>query len=246
MRTVVSLLMIIVAGCAASNNVIQHETAEHGDRPVAAVQQDPALLEPRAIAGAQEAGQKTSAPEKQPSAAATEQAVPEKTRGNGRSAELTKADADSRPAQVKREGPRVTEPVLNDYFETGMTPDKMSKLSAFAILNDEKLIKIFVGMSRREVEKIMGTRRAGVLSNPYKEEVIRTRTGQQYDILFYLTREPARGRSITNRHMTPVIFKEDIVYAIGKYQLKKLKRWTVQTAAAPKPVEILIKNKLVP
>jgi|APFre7841882630_1041343.scaffolds.fasta_scaffold06044_5 hypothetical protein len=84
-------------------------------------------------------------------------------------------------------------------------------------------------MYRKAVEEIMGT-----AQNPYKRQAFTGADGQVYDILFYLTREPRKGRPIKERMLTPVIFKKSRVAAIGSYQLKKLIR--TGTLGRRKPV----------
>jgi hypothetical protein len=93
--------------------------------------------------------------------------------------------------------------------------------SSIAERNDERLLNVFVGMYRVTVEKVMG---AG--TRPYKKEFLRDESDHIYEILFYLTREPKKGRPVTERHLTPVIFKDSRVHALGRYQLKKLRRAT--------------------
>ena len=94
----------------------------------------------------------------------------------------------------------------------------LSGLSRLAEANDEKLIKIFVGMDRATVESIMSSPR-----NPAKRERITGGAGQLYEVLFFLTREPRKGKPITERLMTPVILRNNEVVAIGNFHLKKLR-----------------------
>jgi len=81
------------------------------------------------------------------------------------------------------------------------------------------MLHVFIGRYRETVEQIMENER-----NPYRRSTIIGKDGEVYEILFYLTREPRRGRPVTDRMLTPVIFKNDLVIGIGNYQLKKLKR----------------------
>ena len=84
--------------------------------------------------------------------------------------------------------------------------------------NEEKLLNVSKGMDKYSVEKIMASEH-----NPYKRERIAGKDGASYEILFYLTREPRKGKPITERLMTPVIFKNNEVVAMGNFQLKKLR-----------------------
>jgi hypothetical protein len=99
-------------------------------------------------------------------------------------------------------------------------PDhKLQSLTELAEANDDRIMNVFVGMYRKTVETIMGTDR-----NPYRKTTITGTDGQVYDILFYLTREPRQGKPITDRMLSPIIFKKGRVVAMGNYQLKKLTR----------------------
>jgi hypothetical protein len=84
--------------------------------------------------------------------------------------------------------------------------------------NEEKLLNVSKGMDKYSVEKIMES-----AHNPYKRERIAGKDGASYEVFFYLTREPRKGKPITERLMTPVIFKNNEVIAMGSFQLKKLR-----------------------
>jgi hypothetical protein len=106
------------------------------------------------------------------------------------------------------------------------------KFKDFVALNDNKLIDVYRGMDKKQVEALMNDHASGRFANPYKRQVVKTREGRSYEILFYLTHAPAAGKPITENHTTPVIFLEGKVDAIGKYPLKKLRRQAaVKTAA---------------
>ncbi|MCK7497311.1 MAG: hypothetical protein MZW92_45765 [Comamonadaceae bacterium] len=101
---------------------------------------------------------------------------------------------------------------------------RMQGLEAFAELNDEKLLFVYPGMSMVAVERIMGGRQSGSYLNPYKRQTIATVDGEVHEVLFYLTRPPRTGRQVTESQLTPVIFANNRVVAIGRYPLKKLRR----------------------
>lgn len=105
---------------------------------------------------------------------------------------------------------------------------QMQVLEAFAELNDEKLLYVYPGLSMPAVERIMGNRQSGSHVNPHKRQTIATVDGKQHEILFYLTRAPRPGRAITENELTPVIFVNNRVVAIGRYPLKKLRRSACQ------------------
>ncbi len=95
---------------------------------------------------------------------------------------------------------------------------------AFADWNDSKLLDIYKGMTKEQVEQVMAPNQEGKWRNPYKRQVLRSNNGKVYEVLFYFTRIPSKDRPITESQMTPVIFNEGKVIAMGRYQLKKLRR----------------------
>ena len=78
-------------------------------------------------------------------------------------------------------------------------------------------------MSKAEVMSIMSDYRAGDWVNPCKQERLMDNKGAVYDVVFYLSRRPVQSRPFNERLMTPVILRDDRVYAIGRYSLKKLR-----------------------
>lgn len=92
----------------------------------------------------------------------------------------------------------------------------------FVARNDERLLEVFAGMHKSELARIMHAD-AERWHNPYRREALLDRKGQAYEVFYYLTRDP-EGKPVKDRHLTPVIVKQDTVVAIGAYRLKKLKR----------------------
>lgn len=126
-------------------------------------------------------------------------------------------------------GPRQkTERPLLPFKEPPVPDYKLQSLTRLAAENDEKILNIYVGMYKKTVEDVMGT-----AHNPYKHQKITGSEGKIYEVLYYLTREPRKGRPITDRMLTPVIFRKGQVAAIGNYQLKRLIR--TGTLSRPKP-----------
>jgi hypothetical protein len=105
---------------------------------------------------------------------------------------------------------------------------KSMGLEEFAEANDEKLLNVYVGMSRQRVERLMDGHQSGKLINPYKHQVLVSADGKQHEILFYLTRAPLPGQRVSESYLTPVIFQNDRVTAIGRYPLKKVRRAACQ------------------
>jgi hypothetical protein len=113
---------------------------------------------------------------------------------------------------------------------------KMLSVDDFVDRNDENLLRVYSGMSRVAVERIMGHYRTDSWSNPYKRQQIAVRDGRVYEVLFYVTRKPRAGNQVNEGVMTPVIFEHERVTAIGRYPLKKLRRTACQArgeAACP-------------
>lgn len=81
------------------------------------------------------------------------------------------------------------------------------------------MLQIYVGMYQKTVKSVLSDRR-----NPYKKETLKGLDGQTYEIAFYLTREPRKGKPLTDRMFTPVIFRQGKVVGIGAYQYKRLLR----------------------
>lgn len=117
--------------------------------------------------------------------------------------------------------------------EPPVPDNKLQSLTRLAADNDEKILNIYVGMYKKTVEGVMGT-----AHNPYKQQKITGTDGKVYEVLYYLTREPRKGRPITDRMLTPVIFRKGQVAAIGHYQLKRLIR--TGTLSRPKPPKEII------
>ena len=91
----------------------------------------------------------------------------------------------------------------------------------YVIMRDDNraaLSKVEVGMSKPQVESIMGIRTAqlhdqGRFENPYKREPVRGTDGQSYDVLYYYTQ--AIGERPIETGLTPVVFLEGRVAGIG-------------------------------
>jgi hypothetical protein len=108
---------------------------------------------------------------------------------------------------------------------------KSMGLEEFAEANDEKLLNVYVGMSRQAVERLMDGHQSGKWINPYKYQMVVGADGKKHEVLFYLTRAPHQGQRVTESFLTPVIFQNDRLTAIGRYPLKKLRRAACQNQA---------------
>jgi hypothetical protein len=123
------------------------------------------------------------------------------------------------------------EPELSMPVERPSVTRKSMGLEEFAETNDEKLLNVYVGMSRQAVERLMDGHQSGKWINPYKYQMVVGADGKKHEVLFYLTRAPRQGQRVTESFLTPVIFQNDRLTAIGRYPLKKLRRAACQSQA---------------
>lgn len=132
-------------------------------------------------------------------------------------------------------GPSVSEPLATAAPKEKPVAEHPLSAAELAALNDERLLDVYPGLSRRVVEHLMDVRQAGRPLNPFRREWLRDADGRLYEVLYYLTRAPLKNRAVRQRDLTPVIFLDDKVHAIGHYPLKTLKRsaCVVVTATAP-------------
>ena len=95
--------------------------------------------------------------------------------------------------------------------------------------NKAKLANVAPGMTREQVESMMGDARAGgglpevvfgrvqwlQARNPMREEHIGGSDGVQYDVLFYYTDLRERDDKITDDELTPVVLRDGRVAGVG-------------------------------
>jgi hypothetical protein len=95
--------------------------------------------------------------------------------------------------------------------------------------NKQNLAKVAPGMTRMEVESLMGNADAGgglpeavfgrlqylKARNPMREETIAGTDGADYLVLFYYTDVRERDDKITDDELTPVVFRDGKVAGIG-------------------------------
>lgn len=123
------------------------------------------------------------------------------------------------------------EPGLPEPVSPAPIVRKWLSLNDFAEANDEKLLNVYPGMSRQTVERIMDGHQSGKWANPYKQQAVIGADGKSHEVLFYLTRAPRPGQRVTENYLTPVIFQNERVMAIGRYPLKKVRRAACQSRA---------------
>lgn len=209
MRKLFVLLLIAAAGCA---------TAPRTEPPL------PELVplledfkEPGPITSMEQAGPRTVVPETTAKPAPTARAEV---------APIPSAPAPAAPARIpdvsppqRAEQPAPTRRAVTQVPEHPVADRNVQGLVALAARNDEKIMQVHVGMYQKTVKTIMADAR-----NPYRRQTITGADGRVYEVAFYLTREPRKGKPISDRMLTPVIFREGKVIAIGAYQYKKLQR----------------------
>jgi hypothetical protein len=90
--------------------------------------------------------------------------------------------------------------------------------------NKHNLSQLSAGMSRPEVDQIMGTDTAGGvlgtlhranISNPYRIEKVTGADRQEYEILFYYTDVKRRDDVVTDDELTPVVLHNGKVVGWG-------------------------------
>jgi hypothetical protein len=131
---------------------------------------------------------------------------------------------DARPLPDTASVTKPAESVPAPAVEPEAVPVTQLSLREFIERNDERLLHVFVGMSRQGVDRLMNGQRSGLYTNPFRQQSISLGDGRRFDVLYYLTREPHAGKGITETMLTPVIFRNDRIVAIGRYPLKKLRR----------------------
>lgn len=217
MRSLVFVLLIAVAGCA---------TPLRAPEPLASAPERPSIARPETAQPAP-----APAPDQKPASLAQSPvpleppspAVSVPAQRQEAPVEQSSSSPDQRPVTASVEprsvSPAPRKPLVAEPGEYPVPDHKLQNLIELAAFNDERMLHVFIGRYRETVEQIMENER-----NPYRRSTIIGKDGEVYEILFYLTREPRRGRPVTDRMLTPVIFKNDLVIGIGNYQLKKLKR----------------------
>lgn len=101
--------------------------------------------------------------------------------------------------------------------------------------NKQNLARLAPGMTRMEVESVMGHEQAGGglpevvfgrvqylrAKNPMREETVKGADGAEYLALFYYTDVKQRDDKITDDELTPVVFRDGKVVGIGQEFLKR-------------------------
>ena len=105
----------------------------------------------------------------------------------------------------------------------------MDPLEQFRVDNKKNLGKVAVGMTRMEVESVMGNARAGgglpevafgrvqylAARNPMRIEDVMANDGTAYQVLFYYTDVRTLDDKVTDEELTPVVLRDGKVAGIG-------------------------------
>jgi hypothetical protein len=146
-------------------------------------------------------------------------------------APVQKLPSQTEPAAESQRPVPQAEPSLSEPVSPLPAARKWLSVNDFAEANDENLLNVYPGMTRKTVERIMDGNQSGKWTNPYKHQAISSADGTLHEVLFYLTRAPRQGQRVTENYLTPVIFQNDRVTAIGRYPLKKIRRAACQSRA---------------
>ena len=112
---------------------------------------------------------------------------------------------------------------------SGCSTLMMDPLEQLRTENKAKVEKLAVGMTRMEVESVMGNGRAGgglpevllgrvqylAAQNPMREEALKGTDGGEYLVLFYYTDVRTRDDKVTDDELTPVAMRDNKVAGIG-------------------------------
>ena len=127
---------------------------------------------------------------------------------------------------------RIASHVLLSFFlvlAAQASEDGIKKLSYAELLAENQLniLKISPGMTKQQVNEIMGTSQAKVKSNlfvtnPYKHDFF-TIEKDSYEVLYYLTRKYPAFTNIKLSQATAVVIKNNQVVGLGAEALNRVK-----------------------
>ncbi|WP_082877783.1 DUF3192 domain-containing protein [Methylomonas koyamae] len=98
-------------------------------------------------------------------------------------------------------------------------------LSELASLNQGRLARLSIGISKNEVIALMGTDMAntkdGVVNNPWIVEGFVGDDGSNYEVLYYVTRRNPPFTPVLKSITTPVVLKDGKVVSWGNDSVRK-------------------------
>lgn len=205
----VSVMALALVACGSGPSTVPQSG---GDRPPAANEAPP--MGPPEDA----ASQQTDTGEQQETSPADDAAD-----GSGASATAPMPSPGARRGGVPR----------NDILPPPLPQAQFLSRKDFIYQNDESLIYIYPGMTRKMVHALLGRYRASGWVNPCLSERRVDEQGRQYLIEFYLHRIPTRTRPIGPRTMMPVIYRKGRVDSISRYRYKKLRKHSRMVSHSP-------------
>ena len=91
----------------------------------------------------------------------------------------------------------------------------------------ENVSKLNIGMSKQDVIPIVGTDTIKIgyydYPTPYRIKELKDSSGNDYDVWFYYTDVKYQDGDVTDDELTPVIFRQDTIVAIGWNHLQESK-----------------------
>jgi len=74
--------------------------------------------------------------------------------------------------------------------------------------NRENVNLLSLEMTKGEVLSVMGDRGAPGVSNPYRTEILMSKSGEAFEVLFYYTDIQRRDSAITDDELIPLVLRE--------------------------------------
>jgi hypothetical protein len=101
------------------------------------------------------------------------------------------------------------------------------RLAELVALNQSKMVKLSVGMSKNDVIALMGNQTAetrdGIVNNPWTVESTVGKDGVQYEALYYITRTNPPFTPVRKSLATAIVLKGDKVIGWGEDGLERYK-----------------------
>ena len=86
-----------------------------------------------------------------------------------------------------------------------------ASLSGVRTMNRENLLKLSIGLTKQKVLNVMGTKSFetytdGRINNPYRSEILSSKEGKTFEVLYYYTDIKRTDDAITDDELTPLVF----------------------------------------
>lgn len=114
--------------------------------------------------------------------------------------------------------------ILGSCSSRSFKPGYVS-LADLASLNQGRLVNVSLGMAKDQVVAVMGTEKAethdGVVHNPWTVEAFTGGNGNQYEVLYYVTRPNQPFTPVRKTLTTPIVLKDGRVVGWGDDALEQ-------------------------